>query len=316
MARINLAKSFWKTVKGVSVKEIARESLKTFAIAIVGEPAARDRVFRALFPTATDLDILPQRSLIRTFESTSAEDDFPQEFGSFDIVVDAGGGRVDAPEGLRLYSVTEVGGLDRLMDRILEERPDLALSLARRFPGFRDAVADRVIRETAIANAEFSMLSALPGVIPVIGPILTPAAIGDVFMLTKNQVMMMYRLAAIHELPLDVSSRSRDLAPILAQAFGWRTLARELIGIVPGGVGLVARGTIAYAGTIAVGKAVQALHKTGKQPTRAQIRAFYRQALESGKDVVRGIRRRLTPAPPRTIPFNRAIEAREDDSSV
>src|SRR5687767_12764636 len=160
MARINLAKSFWKTVKGVSVKEIAKEAHKTFAIAIVGEPSARDRVFQALFPGASDLDVLPQRSLIRTFDSTSAEDDFPQDFGSFDIVIDAGGGRIDAPAGIRLYSVAEVGGWQRVMDRILEERPDLALSLARRFPGFRDAVGERVIRETALANAEFSMISA------------------------------------------------------------------------------------------------------------------------------------------------------------
>src|SRR5688572_2745649 len=116
MARINLAKSFWKTVKGVSVNEIAKESRKTFAIAIVGEPAARDLVFQGLFPGASDIDVLPHRSLIRTFESTSAEDDFPQGFGSFDIVIDAGGGRVDAPDGIRLYSVLEVGGWDRLVD--------------------------------------------------------------------------------------------------------------------------------------------------------------------------------------------------------
>ena len=44
-----------------------------------------------------------------------------------------------------------------------------------------------------------SALNALPGVIPIIAPLLPAAAIGDIFMLTKNQAMMLYRLAAIHE---------------------------------------------------------------------------------------------------------------------
>jgi uncharacterized protein (DUF697 family) len=311
MAKAKLAASFWKTVKTVSVKEIAKESLKPFAVALVGPESARERVLRELFPGANELDVLPQRSLIRTFDSTSAEDDFPREFGAFDIVIDAGGGRVDAPEGIRLYSLTEVGGWDRLVERVLDERPELALSLGRRFPGFRTTVAERVVRDTSVANAEFAMLSALPGVIPIIGPLLPASAIGDIFMLTKNQVMMMYRLAAIYGLPLDVSSRSADLAPILAQAFGWRTIARELVGVVPGGIGLVARGTIAFAGTMAAGKAVHALYRTGKQPTRAQIREFYQQALASGKEVVRGIRRRIAAAPARTIPYRRAIQSRE-----
>ena len=314
MARITLAKSFWKTVKSVSVKEIAKEASKPFALAIVGPPEERQRILQLLFPAVSNLDVVPERSLVRTFDSTAPEDEFPRESGSFDVVIDAGGGRIEAPEGIRLYSITEVGGWDRLVDRILEERPDLSLSLARRFPGFRDAVSDRIVRETAVANAEFAMLSALPGVIPVIGPLFPAGVVGDIFMLTKNQTMMMYRLAAIHELPLDVSSRARDLAPILAQAFGWRTLAREIIGIVPGGVGLVARGTIAYAGTTAVGKGIQLLHRTGRQPSRAQIRDYYRQALESGKEVVRGIRRRLTAPRPRTLPYRRTIEAWPEDT--
>jgi uncharacterized protein (DUF697 family) len=315
MANVNLAKSFWKTIKSVSVKEVAKEARKPFAVAIVGQPEARERILLRLFPHMSEDDVLPQRSLIRTFDSTSVEDDFPQESGSFDMVIDAGGGRIDAPEGIRLYSVAEVGGWERLVERILDERPDLALSLARRFPGFRESVAERIVRDTSVANAEFAMISALPGIIPIIGPLLPAGAIGDLFMLTKNQAMMMYRLAAIYELPLDVSSRSRDLAPILAQAFGWRALAREIVGIVPGGVGLVARGSIAYAGTTAVGKAIHALYRTGKQPSRAQIREYYRQALASGKEIVRGIRSRLTSSGTRTLPYRRAIEPRRQETS-
>src|SRR2546421_7624157 len=149
MAGVKQATSFWKTIKSVSVKQIGKEARKPFAVAIGGNPAGRDRGLRALFPTASDVDVLPQRSLIRTFDTTSLDDEFPQESGSFDIVIDAGGGRVDAPAGIRLYSVTEVGGWERLVERILDERPDLMLSLARRVPRFRGVAAGRGIRGTA-----------------------------------------------------------------------------------------------------------------------------------------------------------------------
>ena len=240
-------------------------------------------------------DILPERSLVRAFDSTSPDEGFPVESGSFDMVIDAGGGREQAPDGLRLFSRDEIGSWDLLAERLIEERPDLMLSMARRFPGLRPLVSQRIIKETAIANAEFAMLSSLPGVIPIIGVLLPPGAIVDIFMLTKNQGMMLFKLAAIHELPLDISSRSRDLAPLLANAFGWRAIARELVGGVPGGIGMVARGSIAYAGTVALGKGILRLYETGRQPTRAQINQFYHEALKSAKGTIQGIARRIRP---------------------
>lgn len=301
MARIDLAKAFWKTVKAVSVKEIARDAERPFAVAVVGDPVARLRVFHQLFPDVPDATVLPERSLVRSFESTAPGAGFPSESGSFDVVIDAGGGRVDAPPGVRMYSVEALGGWDRTAERLLDERPDLALSMARRFPGLRPAVAERIIRETAVANAEFAMLSALPGVLPGIAPLLPPASLWDIFMLTKNQGMMLLRLAAIYELPLDASSRSRDLGPLLANAFGWRALARELVGVVPGGVGLVARGTIAYAGTFALGKALHRLYATGQRPTRAQITQFYREAAGAAREVAQSMVKRL-PARRKRLP--------------
>ena len=294
MAKLALVNSFWKTVKHVSVKEIAREAQRPFALAVVGAPSKRAELYSQLFPKSTELDVLPERSLIRAFDDTSETNGFPRETGAFDFIVDAGGGRVDSPAGARVFSVDELGGWDEVAERILDERPDLNLSLARRFPGLRPRVAQRVIRETAIANAEFAMLSALPGVIPIIGPLLPPGALADIIMLTKNQAMMLYRLAAIYELPLDASSRSRDLAPLLANAFGWRALAREIVGAIPGGVGLIARGTIAYAGTAAVGKGLLRLYQTGQKATRAQINQFYRESLAGAKEAAQGIAKRLT----------------------
>src|SRR5947207_6943790 len=226
MARADRAKKFWDTLRSVSVRQIGLEAARPFAVTIVGDPERRLEVIHALFPGVLDEQVLPDRSLLRTFDSTSSESGFPMEFGAFDLVIDAGGGRVEAPPETPIYSVEEMGGWNRAAERMVEQRPDLRLSMARRFPGLRPAVARRIIQDTATANAEFSMLSALPGVIPVIGPLLPAGAIGDIFMLTKNQAMMLFRLAAIYELPLDPRSRSRELASLLANAFGWRAIAR------------------------------------------------------------------------------------------
>jgi uncharacterized protein (DUF697 family) len=289
-ARLGQAKSFWKVIKSVSIAEIEREANRPFSLALVGTPEKRREALRRLYPDSPEDAAHP---ILRAFDSTSTEVGFPAETGSFDLVIDAGGGRVDSPPGVLLYSVDELGGWDRVVERMLEEHPERLIALARRFPGLREEVSRRIIRETALANAEFAMLNALPGLFPLLGLLIPTAAVGDIIMLAKNQAMMLFRLAATYDLPLDLRSRARDLAPLLGNAFGWRALAREIIGFVPGGVGIVARGTIAYAGTIAVGEGLRRFYALGKHPTRAQINYIYREAYAGAKETVRGIARRL-----------------------
>jgi uncharacterized protein (DUF697 family) len=285
---IDRAKKFWKTTKEFSIAGIVQEAARPFNIAIVGTPEKREQILRHLFPGYSEDDVIPERSLVKAFESTSEESGFPQDAGPEYLVIDAGDGRSLATIGTPIYSISELGDWERVSERILDQRPDLALSLARRFPGLRPAVSERIIKDAARANAEFAMLNALPGVIPIVAPLLPVASIGDIFMLTKNQAMMLYKLAAIHELPLDMRSRSKDMAPLLGNAFGWRAIARELIGMVPGGVGLVARGAIAYAGTMALGKALLRFYQTGEKPTRAVFKELYEEASESAKEIARG----------------------------
>src|SRR5438445_89509 len=72
---------------------------------------------------------LPEPSLLLEYDTTSEEAQFPTDGNAFDLVIDVGGGRLDAPEGARIYSVEELGGWEATLDRILEDRPDLALAL-------------------------------------------------------------------------------------------------------------------------------------------------------------------------------------------
>jgi uncharacterized protein (DUF697 family) len=311
--RFQQAKNFWNIVKSFSVGEIAKEAYRPVSVAIVGEKEKREQAMRWLMSSPEQgmsapirkeeegvILLLPGESAHtrvqpKCFDTTDPLEGFPANPGAFDLVIDAGGGRRNTPVGLAVYSVEEVGSWERVVERILSERADLSLALARTFPGLRARVSQRIIRETAVANAQFAMLNALPGVVPVIGALLSAGAIADMLILTKNQAMMLYRLAAVYDQPLDLRQRSRDLAPLLGNAFGWRALAREIVGVVPGGIGLVARGAIAYAGTVALGKALDRFYATGLQPTRQQISRFYREAYAGAKEIAAGIARRLAP---------------------
>ncbi len=299
MRKMDTAKSFWRIMKSVSLGEIVQESRRAFALAVVGAPDKRIVVLRHLYPGQPDEAVHP---LLRTFDSIAPEAGFPQTPGSFDIVLDAGGGWAPNAARARLYSVVELGGWDAVVERVLDEHPNLMLSLARRFPGLREPVSQRIVRETAAANAQFAMLNALPGIVPLLGILIPTAILGDLVFLSKNQALMLYRLAAAHDLPLDVRTRAQDLAPLAGSAFGWRALAREMVGLVPGGVGLVARGAIAYAGTFALGEAMRRFYAMGESPTRAQLRDLYRASLGQARTTASEIARRIgSMRPPRGL---------------
>lgn len=292
--RLKDARSFWRIMKSISLREIEVEAARPFSLALVGAPARRLDALRRLYP-----DVPPETAhpLIRAFDSVGECDGFPQESGSFDVVIDAGGGWAPTGGRVSMFSVGELGGWDLMVERLLDERADLALTLARRFPGLREAVARRTIRETATANAEFAMLNALPGIVPVLGILLPTAIMGDLLMLAKNQALMLYRLAACHDLPLDARARARDVAPLVGNAFGWRALAREVVGFVPGGVGLVARGAIAYAGTMALGEAMHRFYEMGERPTRAAIGQLYKRRIGEARETASGILHRVRALP-------------------
>ena len=125
--------------------------------------------------------------------------------------------------------------------------------MARRFTPFRKPVIDRVIHSVARENALFAVATALPNVVPSLLEL--PWAVGefasDTAFLTINQVRMAFLIGAASDRRLATWSKSCQIATIVGSAFGWRTLARELVGKIPLGGGLIPKGAIAYAGTYA-----------------------------------------------------------------
>jgi uncharacterized protein (DUF697 family) len=301
------AQDFWNTIKGISVGDIAREAGRPISVALVGNAdlrrEARVGLFSAPGVESATGSALPEPSFLQEFDSTATDDGFPTDPAVFDVVIDVGGGRRDAPAGARIYSVSELGGWEAALDRILEDRPSTALALARNFPVFRRRVANNIIAGTATANAQFALVTGITAAFPVLSILLPVNSLSDMLMLTKNQVMMTLRLAAAYGLDIYFRSRLKELAPIL---FGWRAVARELVGAVPV-VGFVARAGIAYAGTVTVGKSAMIYYETGENISKAQLQRWYQEALEASKEKIKAlsgaVRRRgkgqraLPPAP-------------------
>lgn len=314
--RVGSPKGFWDTLKSISVAEIAREANRPLSVAIVGTPELRVQARKALYEPPLPLPdkkiALPEPSLLLEYDSTAESDEFPTDGNAFDLVIDVGGGRMEAPEGARIYSVEELGGWDATLDRILLDRPDLALALARNFPVFRRRVANNIITLTATVNAQFSLVTGITAAFPLLGMLLPVNSLSDILMLTKNQIMMTLRLAAAYGLEVDYKSRMKEVAPLLINAFGWRAIARELVGAVPG-VGFIARAMISYAGTMTVGKTAQFYYETGEHITRDQIKRWYQESYEASREKIRGLAAlmkgkkredlRQLPAPADTIPL-------------
>jgi uncharacterized protein (DUF697 family) len=101
-------------------------------------------------------------------------------------------------------------------------------------------------------------------------------------------MILLLKIAAIYGKPIHLMDRFRELLPVVGGAFGWRAVARELAGYVPAGVGVAIKGTIAYAGTVAVGKGALLFYQ-GKLSSRDQVDQLYQQATESGRSLVSSI---------------------------
>jgi uncharacterized protein (DUF697 family) len=170
--------------------------------------------------------------------------------------------------------------IHRLRADIVKRNADRAPAFGRAWPVFRAAAAKQVIDETAAANAQFSLVTNLPAILPVIGNI--AAAGADFIVLTKNQVMMLYKLAAVFGRDLrDQRGILLDVLPVVGAGLFWRTAARQAATWLPFAAGTIPKLAIAYVGTMAVGRAAEFYYRTGLEPTRSEWNQFTRQAAEA-----------------------------------
>lgn len=297
--------TFWDVIKEMSAQPVRREASRLFVLALAGEA---DYVTRAreevLGPNATP----QQRAAAEPFLCTASPPyslDTENRMRFADLLVSFPGG--PGSTDYRPADTIQVEAVSDLKRKIFERRPDLRIPMARMLPGLRDLAAEQIIRDVSKVNAEFAALSTITQSIPVVAPWFPIVAGADIVLLTKNQALMMFRLAAIYGESLDVMSRLREVGPVVGGAVGWRTIARELAGVLPGAMGLPIRAGIAYSGTYTVGRAAQMVFDQGRRPTRAEMLRIYEESRDLAKDVVASLRERLRKPksleePPKALP--------------
>lgn len=193
---------------------------------------------------------------------------------------------------IRLLKLPAQGGEDQLLRAILQDLESLDIALARRLPAFRELVSAQLINEAARANAEFALMSNIPEVIPVVGNLVTASA--DLLVLTKNQVLLVFKVAAAHG--ADINSTTRvmtEMIPVVGASFFWRSLAREMAALLPFAAGAIPKTVIAYTGTFAAGRSAQYYYSTGKAPNGELMAIFYKEAMERARRLLNNVRPKL-----------------------
>lgn len=274
--QLNLLKDIRKIYAGLNPDGIRASAWRDVNVGLVASNDAMYRRMEAfLAPSGSDAAALRAVSVAGPLSSAEAAN-------RYDFVLCEPG--VAVPRNGYLFESDDSGSLPRL---ILEENADLELALARTFPLFRGPASGRIIHSVAKENALFSLVTALPNVIPSIMDL--PWAVGefatDTAFLTMNQVRMALQLAAAHGREVGYKEQRMELGTILAGAFGWRALARELVGKIPLGGGLIPKAAVAFAGTYVVGLGLEKFNRTGHGMSKQQSRDAYAAAFEHGKKV-------------------------------
>jgi hypothetical protein len=143
----------------------------------------------------------------------------------------------------------------------------------------------------------FSLATALPDVVPSI--IELPWALAefasDTAFLTMNQVRMAFLIAGASDREVGYLEQKPEIAMVIGSAFGWRALARQLIGKIPFGGGLIAKAAVAYAGTKVLGLSLDHYYSIGFTYTREERDRLYADAFRQGKNAALKIVRYLRP---------------------
>jgi uncharacterized protein (DUF697 family) len=163
--------------------------------------------------------------------------------------------------------------------------PSLRLALGRQLPPVRDPLFAALIEQTARANAVYALGTGVAEIVPGLN---LPMNLADIVVLTKNQVVMAYKIALGAGKRGTVRAVLGQTLSVIGSGFMLRQLARQLVGLVPV-IGIAPKVAIAYAGTWAVGKAVAVWAGGGAEVTKASVARYYGEALERGKRVAEGL---------------------------
>lgn len=195
-------------------------------------------------------DVANAAALVRVLAGAATDEDerelrAARRAGVPTIAVQTGTGRFDIPYVLatdvvlcRPGSGFPVEEIARALAARVGER---ATPLAARLPVLREAVCDELIETFSRKNGVLGVAIFVPG--------------ADFPVLTLNQLRLVLRLASAHGVEID-QSRLPEVLGTVAAGFGFRAVARQLLGAVPV-AGWAVKGGVAYTGTRAIGEAAR-----------------------------------------------------------
>lgn len=137
--------------------------------------------------------------------------------------------------------------LDEIGDALARRLGEGGTALAARLPSIRRSVCGELIRSFARTNGFVGAAVFVPGV--------------DMPILTMNQVRLVLRIAIAYGQQVD-ASRALELLAVVGSGVGFRTVARELLGVVPF-AGWAIKGAVAYSATRALGEAAVRYFEAG-----------------------------------------------------
>jgi uncharacterized protein (DUF697 family) len=287
--------SIWKTIREVDVLAIRREAEHDLTVACTGDGEALERLRGLLlegpdrYPSPFTAVGLVPLDLVHARERLIVEADLllvalrsdvtlsPAEVAGLERLTSLSPrrrllvlvGEPAAParswlrrldEGKTLVLRPGAAAADRLAAAVLEALPpQLQLAAARRLPGLRPHYARRLTAEVSLSNGAFALASGVPSLVPVLG---LPITAADTVVLTKNQALMVYRLALAFGAPPEFQRRMMEITPVIGAAVVWRQVAGGLVGLVPG-YGILPKTAVAFAGTYITGRAAELWYATG-----------------------------------------------------
>jgi uncharacterized protein (DUF697 family) len=137
--------------------------------------------------------------------------------------------------------------VEEIAERIAARADEANYQLAAKLPTLRPAVVEEIVKKFSLQNGVLGVAIFIPG--------------ADFPVLTLNQIRMVLRIAAAHGEELD-RERAVEILTVVAAGLGFRTIARQFAGLVPG-LGWAVKGGVAYAATRALGEAAAAYFAAG-----------------------------------------------------
>jgi uncharacterized protein (DUF697 family) len=189
-------------------------------------------------------------------------------------------GYPQAPQRYLVCSLDDPRAMEEiLLPAIAARLPGQEVALARAYPALRPSASRQLILETSLANATYALGTGIGELVPVLT---IPLTLADIVVLTKNQILMAYKIA----MGMGESGTLREVLPTLAAVVGfgffWRQTARQLVGLIPG-FGLIPKVVVSYAGTYISGQIVYHWYATGEKLRGEDLQALYADALARGQ---------------------------------